>query len=157
MTTKIKPSLKTLYEQDYHQWVEATVKHLQAKNYEAVDWGNLIEEVADLSRRQRDKLRSLLTRLWEHLLKLNYWTSEREYNAAHWKREILNFRLQIKRLLQDSPSLQPFFGEIFEECYENARKLVKERTQLPLSTFPVEPIATEVEVLDENWLPTENQ
>lgn len=156
MTTQVKPSLKTLYEQDYNQWVESNVKHLQAKNYEAVDWENLIEEVADLSRRQRDKLRSLLTRLWEHLLKLGYWQSERQYNAAHWKREILNFRLQIKRLLQDSPSLQPFFQEIFEKCYENARRLVKERSQLPLSSFPIEPIATLAEILDENWFFLEN-
>ncbi|GFE67478.1 hypothetical protein CFPU101_00880 [Chroococcus sp. FPU101] len=64
-----------LYEADYNQWVEETVKQLQNKNYAAVDWENLIEEVADLSGRERDKLESLLTVLFEHLLKIAYWES----------------------------------------------------------------------------------
>ena len=108
MPTQIKGKAKTLYEQDYNQWVELTVRQLQARNFASVDWENLIEEVADLSRRERSKLKSLLTRLWEHLLKLSYWESEREYNQAHWKGEIRNFRKQIKDLLENSPSLKPY-------------------------------------------------
>lgn len=146
-------SIQALYEQDYHLWVETTVKLLQAHKFDAVDWKNLIEEVADLSRRQRDKLKSLLTRLFEHLLKLNYWESEREYNAAKWKSEIVNFRLQIKELLLDSPSLKPCLSEEFEKCYANARKIIITRTELPSATFPDAPIATVEQILAENWLP----
>ncbi|MGK7883609.1 MAG: DUF29 domain-containing protein [Crocosphaera sp.] len=106
--TPITETIKYLYETDYDRWVLQTVQQLQDKNYEAIDWENLIDEVMDLGRRQRDKLISLLTRLFEHLLKLAYWESEREYNYRGWNGEIQNFRIQIKRLLKDSPSLKVY-------------------------------------------------
>lgn len=142
-----------LYQKDYHLWVETTVRQLQAGHFETVDWENLIEEVADLSRRERDKLKSLLTRLFEHLLKLAYWESERNYNARHWQAEIANFRWQIQELLAESPSLKPFLREILGKCYQNARKITIIRTELPATTFPISPIATVEQVLDDNWLP----
>ena len=79
------PDQQTLYNKDYNLWVQTTVKQIQAGYFETVDWENLIEEVVDLSRRQRDKLKSLLTRLFEYWLKLSYWEAERDYNARHWQ------------------------------------------------------------------------
>ena len=71
---------KQLYESDYYLWVVETVKQLQDQNFEQIDWDNLIEEVSDLGRREKKKLKSLLRNLWEHLLKLKYWQSELERN-----------------------------------------------------------------------------
>jgi hypothetical protein len=144
----------TLYQKDYHLWVETTVRQIQAGHFEAVDWENLIEEVADLSRRQRDKLKSLLTRLFEHLLKLTYWQAERDYNARHWQGEIVNFRCQIQDLLEESPSLKPFLAETLPKCYKNARKITIAKTGLPASTFPDVPIATVGQILNDDWLPS---
>ena len=92
-------------------------------------------------------------RLIEHLLKLAYWETERERNRKHWKGEIINFRKQIKRLLRDSPSLKPYLKSVFEECYQDGREIATEKSELPLSTFPEEPIAPLEQILDENWLP----
>lgn len=153
MKTLTKLTSKTLHNTDYNQWVEATVKQLQESDFNAVDWENLIEEIADLSRRERQKLRKLLTRLWEHLLKLAYWESERERNAPHWKKEVRNFRKQIKQILKDSPSLKPFFTEIFEECYQDAREMVADLSELPLDIFPSNSIMNGSQILDETWLP----
>jgi hypothetical protein len=127
--------LKPLYEADYNQWVEETVKQLQAQDFQSVDWENLIEEVADLSRRERSKVKRLLTRLWEHLLKLGYWKAERNYNDGHWRAEIRNFRKQIKDVLASSPSLKTYFLEILSECYQDAREIAADRSKLPLSLF----------------------
>ncbi len=154
MTIPMQPSIKKLYETDYHQWVEETVQRLQEQDFESVDWENLIEEIADLSRRQRDKLKSLLTRLFEHLLKLGYWKSERKYSGNHWKGEIRVFRASLVDTLTDSPSLKPYFAQVFEKCYNTARKVASDVSGLPLETFPVEPIATPEQVLDENWFPS---
>lgn len=153
MKTLTKLTSKTLYNTDYNQWVEATVKQLEESDFNAVDWGNLIEEIEDLSRRERQKLRKLLTRLWEHILKLAYWESERERNAPHWKKEVRNFRKQIKQILKDSPSLKPFFTEIFEECYQDAREMIADLSELPLDIFPSNSITNGSQILDENWLP----
>ncbi len=152
-TTSLSEATKSLYETDYNQWVAETLKQLQSKNYDVVDWENLIDEVADLSGRERDKLMSLLTRLFEHFLKLTYWESEREYNYRGWNGEIQNFRIQIRRLLKKSPSLKPYFVEIFEECYQDARKITLKKTELDPKLLPNMPIANSEQALDDDWLP----
>lgn len=142
-----------LYDADYNKWVEETVKQLQKKDYAAVDWDNLIEEVADLSGRERDKLESLLTVLFEHLLMIAYWESERDYNLRGWLGEIQNFRIQIRRLLKKSPSLKSYLVFIFDECYLDARKITIKKTGLNSEIFPLSPIATLDEILEDDWLP----
>lgn len=88
---------QSLYDTDYHLWLLKTLKHLEANALESLDIEHLIEEISDLSRREKRRLDSLLTRLLEHLLKLKYWQAEHDYNRNHWKREIRNFRKQINR------------------------------------------------------------
>jgi DNA repair ATPase RecN len=154
MTTESKPKKQTLYEQDYNLWVIETVKQLENKDYEAVDWKNLLEEIADLSRREKRKLETLLTRLFEHLLKLQYWQAEMENNQGHWEAEILNFRKQIKKELKASPSLKQHLFNVWDECYQDGRDIAAARSRLPLDTFPTQPIASLEELLDENWLPS---
>ena len=153
MVAESQQSRKQLYESDYHLWVVETVKQLQNREIEEIDWENLIDEVSDLSRREKRRLESLLTHLFEHLLKLKYWNSEREFNQNHWKREILNFRQQLQEVLADSPSLKPYVKEVYPQCYQKGRKLASTASGLPLQTFPEQPIAPLEKILDENWLP----
>lgn len=142
-----------LYNTDYHLWVLETVSQLQNQAFDSLDLDNLIDELSDLSRREKRRLESLLTRLFEHLLNLGYWESEFAQNQAHWQGEVLNFRKQIKRELKASPSLKPYLAGIFEECYQDAREILATRSQLPIAHFPKAPIANLEMVLDEAWLP----
>ena len=153
MVYKLKKTTKNLYNNDYNLWVEETVKKLQAKDFENLDLENLIEEVADLSRREKKKLKNLLIKLFEHLLKLKYWEVEKEYNQGHWSAEILNFRQQINDELKDSTSLKPYLSDIFSECYQKGRAIAAKRSQLPLDSFPCSPIGNIEQILDEDWLP----
>lgn len=144
---------KMLYDTDFNQWIEETIKLLENKDFEKIDLKNLIEEVADLGKSQKHAVNSLLIKLFEHLLKLTYWESEREYNQKHWKHEICNFRLDLQYLLKDSPSLKPYLASIFFDCYQKACKLAVNSTGLPLNTFPIEPIGTLEQILDDDWFP----
>jgi hypothetical protein len=153
MVTQLELKAKSLYDSDYNLWVLETVKLLQEGNFNQIDLENLIEEVLDLSERKRRKIASLLKRLFEHLLKLKYWESEREYNQNHWETEILNFRQQINDELVISPSLKRYLADILEKTYQDARKLASKRTKFPLNTFPSSPIGNVEQILDENWLP----
>ncbi|MFM7189393.1 MAG: DUF29 domain-containing protein, partial [Microcystaceae cyanobacterium] len=87
----------SLYETDYHQWIEKTMQQLQQRNLENLDWDNLIEELESMGRNDKRALISLLTRLLEHLLKLAYWETEKAHNGNHWSAAIVNFRAQIHR------------------------------------------------------------
>jgi hypothetical protein len=82
-----------------------------------------------------------------------YLLSERERNQGPWKGEIRTFRRQVKDELKDSPSLKHYILEIFDECYQDARKEASARSQLPLDTFPLIPIGSLEQILDENWFP----
>ena len=153
MVAELRKTDKTLYETDYNLWVLETVQKLQGRDLDDLDWENLIEEVLGLSRSDKRKLESLLMRLIEHLLKLGYWEKEKDRNRGHWEREITNFRKQIKKELRASPSLKRYLSEIYLESYQDGRDLASKRSQLPLSTFPEEPIANLEQILDEDWLP----
>ncbi len=146
-------TILNLYDSDYQLWLENTINQLRRGDFQSVDWQNLLEELADLGKNNRRALESLLTRLLEHLLKLTYWQSQRDYNQAGWKKEIRNFRIQIKKILKDSPSLKSYLREILQECYLDARNLLIDETELDASIFPLEVLANLEEILDQNWLP----
>jgi signal transduction histidine kinase len=153
MVAELKSQEKTLYDTDYNLWVLETVEKLKNRDFNSLDLDNLIEEVLDLSRQDKRKIQSLLIQLFEHLLKLKYWEAERPYNKGHWEAEIRNFRQQINIQLEDSPSLRKHISEVFNDSYKKGRALASDRSQLPLNTFPENPIATVERALDENWLP----
>jgi hypothetical protein len=142
-----------LYETDYNLWVLETAAKLKSRDLDALDWENLIEEVEDLSRGIKHELQNILRNLFDYLLRLAYWDSERKNNLGNWRGDIAEFRLQIKWELKTSPSLKSYCQEIFAECYQDGRELASIRSQLPLSTFPEQPIATLEQILNEDWLP----
>jgi hypothetical protein len=151
MQTPTKPETQTLYDQDYYLWIKTTINQLRTGQFSAVDLENLLEELETMGRNQKRTIKSLLIKLLLHLLKLKYWEQEREQNQGHWKGEIRTFRIQIKDEIKDSPSLKPYILEIFDECYQDARKEASDRSQLPLDIFPVIPIGSLEQILDENW------
>lgn len=151
MMIELNSTETTLYEKDYCLWLDETINHLQRHDFDALDLENLIDEVSDLSRREKRRLESLLKRLFEHLLKLKYWESERNNNKNHWKKEIRNFRQQISKELQVSPSLRPYANLVLDECYVNACKLFADESGIDLNSLPETPIANLDQLLDETW------
>jgi hypothetical protein len=153
MTVQTHQFPQTLYEQDYYLWLQTTIEQLRSGQFSVLDLENLIEELASMGRSDRRALENLLTRLLEHLLKLAYWQSEREYNQRGWKGEIRTFRIQLQKLLKESPSLKPYIADVFDECYQNARSVIIDVTGLPSDTFPQSMSASLEQVLDQNWFP----
>ena len=94
-----------LYQTDYQLWLAETVGKLRSQNFSGLDLENLIEEIESLGRSERNAISSYLMRLCEHLLKIRYWESERNYCLRGWSREVNNFRIAIQRELESSPSL----------------------------------------------------
>ena len=150
---KLQARAETLYDTDYCLWLEQNIRFLQSRQFGALDLINLIEELSELGKRDRRKLKNLLRQLLQHLLKLRYWQAEYENNQAHWRAEITNFRSQIRDELMDSPSLRPYLMDTFAECYADARELASVRSQLPIDTFPEIPMADLNQVMDKHWWP----
>jgi hypothetical protein len=153
MIAQTAPAIKSLYDKDYYLWLEATLEQLKTNQLSSLDLENLIIELESMSKSYKRALKSYLTLLFQHCLKLIYWESEREYNANHWRLEIANFRREIKELLKDSPSLKPYLEQIFPEAYLDARKAFAKALIKKPGDFP-ESIATLEQVLDDDWFPS---
>ena len=119
-----------LYDSDYYLWLDTTIKQLKKGSFEDIDLANLIEELESLGRKERAELRNRLKVLFEHLLKLNYWEKEKEWNQRGWNVTIEEQKLQIKRLIADSPSLKSHLEVLSQEAYEDALKITKLKTGL---------------------------
>ena len=144
----------SLYEQDFYLWIQETVELLKKGQLEQLDIENLIEEVDSMGKSQRKELKTRLTVLIEHLLKLQYWTTEKDYNARGWRNTIVEQRRQIAYTLVDSPSLKAIINDMFLDCYQDARNDTLRKYQLPLTLFPQESPFSLLEVLDPDFIPS---
>ncbi len=121
----------TNYSSDYYTWTQEQVNLLKLKRFEQVDWDNLIEEIEDLGKSRENALESYLERLLDHLLKLSYWESEKEYCTRGWKAEIRNFRAQIKKILRKNPALKNKLEPIWEDIYPVRISIMGELFSIP--------------------------
>jgi hypothetical protein len=60
-------SLKELYEKDFYLWVLENLKLLKNKEFELVDWENLLEEIEYMARKELRSVISLMAVIMEHL------------------------------------------------------------------------------------------
>ncbi|BAG02035.1 MAG: DUF29 domain-containing protein [Microcystis wesenbergii TW10] len=144
------PDLKTLYEIDDSLWLEETIELLKAKKFDALDLENLIEELEDLGNEKKFRVASFLQQIIRHCLLLQFWTSERKYNQAHWQAEIVSFQYQLKRYL--TTNLRKYLEQEFEQIYFESVRYVRQKTDNKVNFPDICPYSLE-ELLDPNWLP----
>jgi len=92
------------------------------RNYEKVDWENLLEEIEDTGKGERQAIRSNLVIVLLHLLK---WQFQPEHRTGSWAASITEHRRPILDSLNDSPSLKSAIAEGLEKCYLPVNKPTK--------------------------------
>lgn len=152
MNIETRQTMKELYEEDYVLWIDETVKQLETKNLDNLDWENLLEEIKSLGNEQRHKVDSYLLQLLIHLLLYQYWDSEKEWCQKGWRDEIDNFRLQLELLLE-SKTLEKYSKQRLDIIYQKARRKVIRKTELPSQVFPEKCPFTFQEITDFEFLP----
>jgi hypothetical protein len=143
-----------LYETDLYAWTQEQVSLLKTQEWEQLDTVNLIEEIETLGRRERQELRNRLGVLLGHLLK---WQFQAEKRSNSWLGTIREQRIQIKLLMQDSPSLKPYLDEVFFSVYELGLALAIRETELGEQVFPEICPYTLDQTLNPKFLPNSNQ
>ncbi|MGA1603810.1 MAG: DUF29 domain-containing protein [Prochlorothrix sp.] len=148
-----------LYEQDYYAWLQRMTEQinnsqstLRGLNRD-LDWTHLLEELEDLSKRQRRELLNRLRVLLMHLLKWKYQPSELPYRGQGWLSTIVEQRSQLEGLLEDSPSLRLILEEDWTIVYERAVRDACKETGLAPDVFPKSCPFEIVEILNPNFLP----
>ncbi len=143
--------LKTLYDRDFAAWAEETARLLEQRQFDQLDLPNLIEEVWDLSKRERDRLLSSLRLILHHLLK---WQYQSALKSDSWESTITRERVNIQAYLDDSPSLKRYLEpEWVSKAYRLARLEAIKETRLSKGVFS-EQCPYEIEqILDLDFLP----
>lgn len=142
-------TLAVLYEQDYYLWLETTASLLKTGQLSALDIANLLEEIEDMGRSEKRAVYSNLKILLLHLLKHKY-QPERRSNS--WLASIVEHRQRLRQAIAESPSLQPYLIEVFQQCYQDARALAAAETGLAIEVFPIENFFAISEILDFGYL-----
>jgi hypothetical protein len=115
---------KSLYESDFLLWTQDTIAKLKARDFDHVDFENLIEEVEALGRSEKNELASRLETLLAHLLKRIYIDMPQEFNG--WERTIREQRRRLTQALRKTPSLKSVWDELLDDAWELAIDTVRD-------------------------------
>ncbi|MBV8361122.1 MAG: DUF29 domain-containing protein [Deltaproteobacteria bacterium] len=147
-------SYPELYEHDYYAWIREQVRALREHRVEEVDWENVAEEIEDLGKSERRSVESHLETLLLHALKLSYARGlSRDRNARLWENTIELARSEVRRLLDESPSLRPMLEELINNAYKDARISARRALGFPKEPLPETSPWTLEQVLDDNFVP----
>ena len=143
-------TIKLLYKADFNLWLRETVNLLRKGEVEKLDIENLAEEIEDIGNNRKDALESNLIRVLQYLLK---WKYQPQKCTNSWKASITEHSLRLNKALKKSPSLKPYFQDVFGECYQYARLINSQETGLDICIFPETCPFEQVNVLNPQYLP----
>jgi hypothetical protein len=139
-----------LYDEDFYAWTLTTAELLRQRRFAEIDIVHLAEEVEDMGKRERRALESHIRNVTLHLLKWRYQPGKR---GVSWRQSIRNGRIEIQKLLRDSPSLASQMPQMLEAEYPAARADASDETGLAEGTFPAQCPFTVAEVLNAGFWP----
>lgn len=143
-------SAQTLYQTDFNLWLQETSNLLRNEDVNQLDCQNLAEEIEDMAGSRKDALESNLIRVLQHLLKWKYQPHKR---TNSWKASITEHSLRLNKAFKKSPSLKPYFEQVFSECYQDARLITAQETGLDINVFPDVCPFSQADVLNPQYLP----
>ena len=149
--------MATLYETDFYEWTQrqaATLRRLAAERANSeLDFDNLAEEIESVGGNNKREVKSRLTTILIHLLKIAYSPAYEPLNG--WRGTVRTQRSDLISLLEQSPSLGNIARERFADAYRDAVEETRlSHIDLTLAPIPSEcPFDLDAQVLDPDWLP----
>lgn len=98
-------SSEELYWHDTYTWAMQQAEALRRRNFAAIDWENLIEEVEDIGRCERRTWTSHCKNLVEHMLKLEWRDPGEPETGPRWIDTVHNARISMRETIEDNPGL----------------------------------------------------
>jgi hypothetical protein len=147
-----RPPAGDLYQQDFPLWAERQAALLRARRFDELDLDNLIEEVEDLSRRERDMVESHVETVLEHLLKLELSSADRPRRG--WLVTVDKQRSKLARKL--TMTLRNHLQAEVPALYAGLRRPMARqlgRAGVPPDALPTACPYTLDQILDPDWLP----
>ena len=140
------------YERDVVAWANEQARRLRAGEFHRLDIEHIADEIEDVGRSEKRELASRISVLMAHLLK---WQYQPERRGASWTGTIRVQRRQIRRKLDEVPSLKTLLRdpEWQQSVWDDA--LASAYRETGLEDLPDScPWDWQSEVLQDDWLPT---
>jgi hypothetical protein len=114
-------SLRGLYEKDFYLWVQENLKLLRNKEYDLVDWENLLEEIEDMGQRHFESMIGYMAVIMEHLYKWENFKHSLDMGHS-WIDSVYTARERLVRIFKNNPSLKKKAKErnVLQEAWEDA-------------------------------------
>lgn len=138
------------YDQDLYAWALNNADLLRKRQLNAIDVDNIAEELEALAKNQRRELRSRLTILIMHLLKLRY---QPNLQSRSWRVTIDTQRDELHDLLDDSPSLRNELDDIIHNSYPRSVRKAAYETGIEPANFPEDCPWSAGQILDSDFWP----
>ena len=144
----------SLYEDDFYAWTQQQaelLRRLPAAGNE-FDPEHIAEEIEDLGRSDLRAAQSLCEHIIEHFLKLEF--SGLEQPADHWRDEIVEWRLQLEKVLTRSIEAKLDLPSRYRAALRLVRRLERDAPGLA-SRIPADCPYTLEQIVggDEDWFP----
>jgi len=116
---------KELHDKDFYQWITENLELLKNKDFDLVDWENVIEELKSIERSELKSIISFMAVILEYLYKYEHFR-ENENMGNSWINSIDNARVELEWLFKEMPSLKrKAQQEIDSAWYKAVKKLFK--------------------------------
>ena len=113
--SRLNTMANQLYDRDLQLWIDQTIQQLKNREFGSLDVEHLIEELVDLGRAEKNALKSNLTILLAHLLKLLVQNDVPDTMKGSWYSSVLEHRQRVLDNLADTPSLKSLLLETVEK------------------------------------------
>jgi hypothetical protein len=119
------PNHPTAYETDFYAWTQDQARLLDARQFDALDVPNLVEEITSLGKSEQRELYNRLSLLLTHLLKLHLAAQRLPQDLSRagrgWRATVKTQRLGVAKVLRDNPSLRTTVPAELVDAYAVAR------------------------------------
>ena len=123
-----------LYDTDFFKWTQAQAAVVQQGRWSDIDAKNLAEEIECVGGALKSDISNRLANLLAHLLKWEFLPQQRIYC---WKARIMEERIFIDGLIEDSPSLKRGPADALARSYRLGRVRAALETDVHENMFPV--------------------
>ena len=130
--------LKHNIDTEYDSWLLEQAQLLRDRDFQHLDIDNLVEEIEALVRGEKSSVEQFAYLIMLHLLLIEYWHEQSEWNRNHWEAEITGFRLQLNNKL--TTNLRNHLAQRLDFLYSKAYQAAVKKTKSSINgdRFPQE-------------------
>ena len=151
------PNHPAAYKTDFYAWTQEQARLLDARQFDALDVSNLVEEIMSLGKSEQRELYHRLSSLLEHLLKLalaaQHSPQDLQRTGRDWRATVKTQRLGVAKVLRENPSLRTTVPAELADAYAVARVEAAAALEMEEATIPEPSPWLASQVLDADFWP----